>query len=133
MPAVPKFVCLSLRYNYGSESIFGNDGETDVTEETHVIPVYDCYAKDVPQGQRGDEYCHYYVRDYANRDLKGKSGSFRDMIDPDLVICCRKDELFYSDSENRFFSRLEGAMRLRKHGGDDQTIIGTLEEMLISL
>ena len=126
----PKFMSLSLRRDYSSESVFSNE-DKNVDEETHIIPIYDCYAKDVPQGHRGDESCHYHIRDYANQTMKNGGGSFRDLIDPNLIICCRKGEIFFADSDNRQFKRFAGTLRLRRHGGNN--IIGTLEEMIISL
>lgn len=133
MLTTPVFLLLSLRHNRSSNALF-SDSEVTIAEETHIIPIYDCYYTDAPQGKRGDEYCHYYIRNYANKDISNEKNCFADMIDPKLKVCCRNGEIFYSDSKNKFFQRFEGVLKLINESSDGNTeIIGTLEEMNITM
>ena len=133
MTSAPIFLYLSLRYNRSSESIF-SDADADIAEETHIIPIYDCYYTDAPQGKKGDEYCHYYIRNYVNKDAYSGNSSFADMIDPNLKVCCRNGEIFFSDSSDKFFRRFEGVLQLRRFSTNGRSaVIGTLEEMNITM
>lgn len=134
MISTPVFVYVSLRSSRTQNNLF-SDAEAEVMEQTCIIPVYDCYYHDAPQEKRGDKYCHYYIRNYV-KTTDGAKSEFVSMIDPNLKVCCRNGELFYSDSRNKFFRRIEGTVKLLKYplGRDAKPeIIGTLEEMNITM
>ena len=133
MLAIPKMVHISLRYDFADQELSRN-----IIEASYIFPVYRCDENNIPEIRKGDdpERRFYIIRSIVQKN-EGRDINFASVIDPQLKICCTRDNvIMICDSVNQRFRRLEGATPIYLWNKEDDTnrcVIGRLEEMNIKL